>query len=107
MQRGQKSLQKGWNSLAGHICRETESSVYCDHCCLQALPSLPYSGANGSYCAKHSSQDILEERSVYPTEDPFDAWQNSSLFFFFSEDSCPFQNVIFPFLFLDRKAKAV
>ena len=28
-------------------------------------------------------------------------------FFFFSEDSCPFQNVIFPFLFLDRKAKAV
>ena len=27
--------------------------------------------------------------------------------FFFSEDPCPFQNVIFPFLFCDRKAKTV
>ena len=106
MQRGQKSLKKGWNSLAGHTCRETESSVYCDHCCLQALPSLLLSGANGSYCAKHNSQDILEESSVYPMEDPFDGWQNSSLFFFFSQRILAlFKMWYFHFYFLTEKQR--
>ena len=103
-----KEFKKGWNSLAGHTFPETENSVYCDYCCLQALPSPLLSGASGSLVTVLNRTIRTSCGKAVCT-----LWRTPSTagktlhFFFFSEDPCPFQNVIFPFLFRDRKAKTV